>query len=128
MVNLIDYIKILNNLIYFDLCLNNNLLKNFIFFIFLFFYSSYFLKITDKICNVERDAVWVKCRVNSGSECQPEEISYDGKCYKLFIPILDKENKNIQDIGFSKGEALEHCLKRGGKLLDINSQVKLFLK
>ncbi|XP_025406310.1 uncharacterized protein LOC112680434 isoform X2 [Sipha flava] len=75
-----------------------------------------------KNCNVERDAVWVKCRVNSGSECQPEEVSYDGKCYKLFVPIREKQNETIQDVGFSKTEALEHCHKRGGKLLDIDSQ------
>ncbi|XP_001951968.4 uncharacterized protein LOC100160261 [Acyrthosiphon pisum] len=75
----------------------------------------------DKTCNVERDAVWVKCRSNSGSECQPEEVSYDGKCYKLFVPVSEKQNK-VQDIGYSKAEALEHCLKRGGKLLDISSQ------
>ncbi|KAL4149489.1 hypothetical protein QTP88_003430 [Uroleucon formosanum] len=75
----------------------------------------------DKTCNVERDAVWVKCRSNSGSECQPEEVSYDGKCYKLFVPIPEKQSKT-QDIGYSKAEALEHCLKRGGKLLDISSQ------
>lgn len=73
---------------------------------------------------MERDAVWVKCRGNSGSECQPEEVSYDGKCYKLFVPALEKQNKLIQDLGFSKAEALEHCQKRGGKLLDIGSQVK----
>lgn len=82
--------------------------------------------IIDKICNVESDAVWIKCRVNSGSECQPEEVSYDGKCYKLFIPITEKESKFVQDIGYSKAEALEHCIKRGGKLLDIDSQVKYF--
>jgi len=50
-------------------------------------------------------------------------VSYDGKCYKLFVPVSEKQSK-VQDIGFSKAEALEHCLKRGGKLLDISSQVK----
>lgn len=80
--------------------------------------------VLDKTCNVERDAVWVKCRVNSGSECLPEEVSYDGKCYKLFVPIREKQNETLQDIGFSKAEALEHCHKRGGKLLDVESQVK----
>ncbi|XP_050533340.1 uncharacterized protein LOC126901133 [Daktulosphaira vitifoliae] len=76
----------------------------------------------DKSCNVERDAVWIKCRTNSGSRCQPEEVSYEDKCYKLYIPTVDKQNKSIQDIGFSKVEALEHCQKRGGSLIDINSQ------
>jgi len=84
----------------------------------------YFFILIDKTCNVERDAVWVKCRSNSGSECQPEEVSYDGKCYKLFIPVPEKQSK-VQDIGYSKAEALEHCLKRGGKLLDISSQVNI---
>lgn len=79
---------------------------------------------TDKTCAVEKDAVWVKCRMNSGSECQPEEVSYSGKCYKLFIPVPEKQSKPVQDVGYSKAEALEHCQKRGGKLLDINSQVK----
>lgn len=50
-------------------------------------------------------------------------MSYDGKCYKLFVPVSEKQSK-VQDIGYSKAEALEHCLKRGGKLLDISSQVK----
>ena len=50
-------------------------------------------------------------------------MSYDGKCYKLFVPVPEKQSK-VQDIGYSKAEALEHCLKRGGKLLDISSQVK----
>lgn len=66
----------------------------------------------------------MKCRANSGSECQPEEVSYDGNCYKLFVPLAEKQNKTIQDVGFSKAEALEHCHTRGGKLLDISSQVK----
>lgn len=69
----------------------------------------------------------MKCRANSGSECQQEEVSYDGKCYKLFVPAIEKENKTIQDIGYSKAEALEHCLNRSGKLLDIGSQVKYFI-
>lgn len=72
---------------------------------------------------MERDAVWIKCRTNSGSRCQPEEVSYEDKCYKLFIPTIDKQNKSVQDIGFSKVEALEHCQKRGGSLIDISSQV-----
>ncbi|XP_050429551.1 uncharacterized protein LOC126838845 isoform X3 [Adelges cooleyi] len=76
----------------------------------------------DKTCNVERDAVWIKCRINSGSRCQPEEVTYDDKCYKLFVPVSEKLNKGPQDIGFSKVEALEHCQKRGGSLLDISSQ------
>lgn len=50
-------------------------------------------------------------------------MSYDGKCYKLFVPLPEKQSK-VQDIGYSKAEALDHCLKRGGKLLDISSQVK----
>lgn len=81
----------------------------------------------DKTCNVERDAVWIKCRANSGSECQSEEVSFDGKCYKLFVPVSEKQSKTIQDIGYSKAEALEHCNKRGGKLLDISSQVKYYI-
>lgn len=55
-------------------------------------------------------------------------MSYDNKCYKLFVPVSEKESKPIQDLGYSKAEALEHCLKRGGKLLDIGSQVKYFNK
>lgn len=71
----------------------------------------------------------MKCRANSGSECQPEEVSYDDKCYKLFTPVPEKQSKSAQDVGYSKAEALEHCQKRGGKLLDINSQVNfLFYK
>lgn len=41
----------------------------------------------------------------------------------MFIPLPEKQSKNIQDIGYSKAEALEHCQKRGGNLLDISSQV-----
>ncbi|VVC45038.1 C-type lectin fold,Low-density lipoprotein (LDL) receptor class A, conserved site,Kringle-like fold,SRCR [Cinara cedri] len=78
----------------------------------------------DKSCNVEKDAVWIKCRANSVSECQPGEISYDGKCYKLFVPTTEKQGKTIQDVGYSKAEALEHCIRRGGHLLDIDSQKK----
>nr|CAD7463400.1 unnamed protein product [Timema tahoe] len=66
-------------------------------------------------CLVARDAVGVRCYLNSASQCQTEEVNFDGKCYFLV---------NGEDGGFTHGEAIHHCQSQGGHLLDINSQVK----
>nr|CAD7577988.1 unnamed protein product [Timema californicum] len=66
-------------------------------------------------CLVARDAVGVRCYLNSASHCHTEEVNFDGKCYFLV---------NGEDGGFTHGEAIHHCQSHGGHLLDINSQVK----
>nr|CAD7594786.1 unnamed protein product [Timema genevievae] len=67
-------------------------------------------------CLVARDAVGVRCYLNSASQCQTEEVNFDGKCYFLV---------NGEDGGFTHGEAIHHCQSQGGHLLDINSQEHL---
>nr|CAD7201036.1 unnamed protein product [Timema douglasi] len=64
-------------------------------------------------CLVARDAVGVRCYLNSASHCHTEEVNFDGKCYFLV---------NGEDGGFTHGEAIQHCQSHGGHLLDINSQ------
>lgn len=69
-------------------------------------------------CDVDRDAVWVRCHPNSISACQPGETSFDGKCYSLVVPRADEDTS----VGFSQGEALAHCRSMGGRLVDLNYQ------
>ncbi|XP_054258708.1 uncharacterized protein LOC128983440 [Macrosteles quadrilineatus] len=75
----------------------------------------------DKVCEPERDAVWVRCRNNPQSMCMPGEAVFQGRCYQLVVP---REDARIDSIGFSQGEALSHCQVRRGHLLDITSQAE----
>ncbi|KAK9506432.1 hypothetical protein O3M35_008374 [Rhynocoris fuscipes] len=75
----------------------------------------------EKECNIERDAVWTKCRSNIQSQCLPGEKSLFDKCYHLVIPN-EEDAQGL--VGFSQGEAIAHCQAMGGHLLNIMSQVE----
>ncbi|XP_039277670.1 serine protease svh-1-like [Nilaparvata lugens] len=73
----------------------------------------------ENTCDPERDSVWIRCKQNWLSACQPGEVHFDDSCYKLVVP---KEERKDETVGFSQGEALAHCKLSGGHLLDINSK------
>ncbi|XP_063217165.1 uncharacterized protein LOC134527975 isoform X2 [Bacillus rossius redtenbacheri] len=67
-------------------------------------------------CLVARDAVGVRCRLNSASQCAPGDANHGGRCYALV------EEGRAE--AFTHGEAIQHCQLLGGHLLDINSQAE----
>ncbi|BES87727.1 serine protease [Nesidiocoris tenuis] len=73
-------------------------------------------------CDVERDVAWVRCMTNAKSLCHPGEIAFDDKCYRLVIPTDDMPTELA---GFSHGEALAHCQRLGGHLINIQSQIEM---
>ncbi|XP_024086083.1 uncharacterized protein LOC106674111 [Cimex lectularius] len=72
-------------------------------------------------CDVNNDAVWVRCHDNIRSQCRPGEISIGDRCYFLVEPF---EDTPVEMAGFTQGEALAHCQKHGGHLLNVASQIE----
>ncbi|KAI4492325.1 hypothetical protein M0802_009835 [Mischocyttarus mexicanus] len=63
-------------------------------------------------CQVERDAIRVRCLPNRIVHCRKDEIPHEGQCYHL----ADSETR------LNHAEALEYCSKRNSRLIDIVSQ------
>lgn len=66
---------------------------------------------------IARNAIGIRCYPNLASHCQPGEIHYKERCYRLM------ESENPDDAGLTLGQASESCRNIGGRLLDINNQV-----
>ena len=65
-------------------------------------------------CNVERDAVGVRCLPNRLIHCNKDEIPHQGQCYHY----ADPSN------GLNHAEAIDYCHKRNSRLLDIADQAE----
>ncbi|XP_035729652.1 uncharacterized protein LOC118444946 isoform X3 [Vespa mandarinia] len=63
-------------------------------------------------CRVERDAIGVRCLPNRIAHCRKDEIPHEGQCYHLAD----------SNTGLNHAEALQYCIKRESRLIDITSQ------
>ncbi|XP_047361055.1 uncharacterized protein LOC124953555 isoform X3 [Vespa velutina] len=63
-------------------------------------------------CRVERDAIGVRCLPNRIAHCRKDEIPHEGQCYHLAD----------SNTGLNHAEALQYCIKRDSRLIDITSQ------
>lgn len=73
-------------------------------------------------CQPANHGIWVRCYGHGQSRCHPGEMSLGEKCYSLVIPNEETSSEHL--VGFTQGEALAHCQKNGGHLLDITSQLE----
>ncbi|XP_023248280.1 uncharacterized protein LOC106641736 [Copidosoma floridanum] len=63
-------------------------------------------------CNVERDAVAVRCLPHRVAHCRNDEVPHNGRCYHFAEPSQ----------AFSHSEAHEYCHRRDSRLIDIVDQ------
>ncbi|CAH1407810.1 unnamed protein product [Nezara viridula] len=73
-------------------------------------------------CDPTKDGVWVRCYSHGLSRCYPGEMSLGDRCYSIVTPSEETATENL--VGFTQGEALSYCQKKGGHLVDITSQVE----
>ncbi|XP_014283793.1 uncharacterized protein [Halyomorpha halys] len=73
-------------------------------------------------CDPTKDGVWVRCYSHGLSRCYPGEMSLGDRCYSIVTPSEETPTENL--VGFTQGEALSYCQKKGGHLVDITSQVE----
>lgn len=65
-------------------------------------------------CRVERDAIGVSCIQNRVAYCRKDEVPFEGQCYHLADP----------DSGLNHAEALDYCVRRQARLIDITNQAE----
>lgn len=65
-------------------------------------------------CRVDRDAIGVRCAPNRIAHCRKDEIPHNGQCYHLADP----------ERGLNHAEAIEYCIRRNARLIDITSQAE----
>ncbi|XP_011499966.1 PREDICTED: uncharacterized protein LOC105363863 [Ceratosolen solmsi marchali] len=63
-------------------------------------------------CQLERDAIAVRCLPNRAAHCRTDEVAHNGQCYHVAQPSQ----------GLNHAEAHDHCQRRGSRLLDLLDQ------